>query len=101
MAPVFTLVEQEIIKNALKLVGYPESPDADGILSPGGSTSNIYGMVVARYHKFPQIKTKGTSGLPPLAVFTSEDDHYSISKGAHWLGIGTDNIYKVVTEGNL
>lgn len=92
---MFTLLEREIIERSLTLVGYSPMPEADGILSPGGSLSNMYGMVLARYHYFPEVKRKGMSGLPPLGVFTSEDGHYSITKGAHWLGIGTDYIFKV------
>jgi hypothetical protein len=43
------------------------------IVSLGGSVSNMYGMVLARYKAIPDSKTKGLSGLPPLVVFTSED----------------------------
>ena len=43
------------------------------IVSAGGSVSNMYGMVLARYKAIPDSKTKGLSGLPPLVVFTSED----------------------------
>jgi len=96
VAPVFTLIEQEVIKKSLELVGYPSPPQADGIMNPGGSLSNMYGMVLARYRALPTlVKTKGTSGMPPLVCFSSEDSHYSIVKGAHWLGLGTDNVYKV------
>jgi len=35
--------------------------------------SNMYAIVLARYKMFPKSKTEGVSGLPPLAVFTSED----------------------------
>jgi hypothetical protein len=35
--------------------------------------SNMYGMVLARYRAVPDSKTKGLTGLPPLAVFASED----------------------------
>ena len=31
----------------------------DGIFSPGGSLSNMYGMVLARQAKHPDFKTKG------------------------------------------
>lgn len=41
-------------------------------LSPGGSMSNMYGMVVARYHKYPQVKRTGIFGLKPLVAFTSD-----------------------------
>ncbi|XP_043247931.1 cysteine sulfinic acid decarboxylase-like [Colletes gigas] len=95
VAPVFTLMEREVIERSLELVGYPPMPEGDGILSPGGSIANMYGMVLARYKKIPGIKAKGLVGLPPLVCFTSEAGHYSITKGAHWLGLGTDNVYKV------
>ncbi|KAG7200793.1 hypothetical protein KM043_003166 [Ampulex compressa] len=98
VAPVFTLMEREVIERSLRLVGYPPMPHGDGILCPGGSISNMYGMVLARYRKFPEVKTCGLKGLPPLACFTSEAGHYSITKGAHWLGLGTDSIFKVETD---
>nr|CAD7410509.1 unnamed protein product [Timema poppensis] len=84
-----------MLKHILRFVGYE---DGDGIFSPGGSMSNMYGMVLARYRFMPKTKTKGISQLPPFAVFVSEESHYSIMKGAHWLGIGTDNVIKVSTD---
>ena len=30
----------------------------DGIFSPGGSLSNMYGMMLARHNAFPDIKVK-------------------------------------------
>ncbi|XP_025068077.1 cysteine sulfinic acid decarboxylase isoform X5 [Alligator sinensis] len=55
----------------------------------------MYAMNVARYHRFPDCKRRGLWALPRLAVFTSEECHYSIQKGAAFLGIGTDNVYLV------
>lgn len=95
VAPVFTLMERQVIEKTLELIGYPSMPDGDGILCPGGSISNMYGMVLARYKMIPNVKKKGLAGLPPLVCFTSEAGHYSISKGAHWLGLGTDHVYKI------
>lgn len=70
IAPVFTLTEQEIIKHVQEKIGYT---NGDGIFSPGGSISNMYGMVLARYWAFPEAKTKGLNALPTLVAFTSED----------------------------
>lgn len=92
---MFTLMERLVIEKSLELIGYPPMPDGDGILCPGGSISNMYGMVLARFRRFPDTKRTGLVGLPPLACFTSEAGHYSIGKGAHWLGLGTDHVYKV------
>lgn len=90
------MIEHEVITKALELVHYP-ADSADGIMSPGGSIANMYAMILARYKKVPEVKKLGVSWMDkPLACFTSEDGHYSILKAAHWLGIGTDNVYKVI-----
>ncbi len=72
----------------------------DGIFSPGGSISNMYGMILARHKKFPELKATGLYGRSPLVAFTSDESHYSIAKGANWLGIGTENVVKVKTDDN-
>ncbi|XP_058169414.1 cysteine sulfinic acid decarboxylase [Anopheles ziemanni] len=96
VGPTFTLIEDAVIEKCLQLFGFGEG---DGILCPGGSMSNMYAMVAARYRKVPNVKSIGLTNLPePLVVFTSEDAHYSITKGVHWLGIGLDNLVKVKTD---
>ena len=72
--------------------------EGDGIFSPGGSISNMYGMMLARHKRFPDLKSKGLSNAAPLVAFTSEESHYSIVKGANWMGLGTDNVVKVATD---
>ncbi|XP_073997717.1 cysteine sulfinic acid decarboxylase isoform X1 [Rhodnius prolixus] len=95
VAPVFTLCEMEVINRALSLIGFNQG---DGIFCPGGSMSNMGAIVLARYHKMPEVKKTGLSGIPPFAIFTSQDAHYSIIKGAHWLGLGTDHVIAVKTD---
>ncbi|XP_077293984.1 acidic amino acid decarboxylase GADL1 isoform X2 [Arctopsyche grandis] len=96
VAPALILVEQEVLKKTTKLFGYPE--ETDGILCPGGSISNMYGLVLARYKAFPNIKEDGMAALPRLALFASEDSHYSLLKLSNWLGIGTKNLIKVRSD---
>jgi len=73
--------------------------------------SNMYGMMLARHKAFPEVKVgrdcrdilimfqrNGLGGLPPLVALTSEESHYSIVKGANWLGLGVDNVVKVATD---
>jgi hypothetical protein len=33
--------------------------------------SNLYSVLLARYHFFPEVKTKGMTALPRLILFTS------------------------------
>lgn len=70
VGPVFTLIELKLLSHILKLFGIP---NGDGIFSPGGSISILYGLVAARYKKFPDIKAKGMRNLPEMVIFTSED----------------------------
>lgn len=91
---MFTLMEREIIRKSTELFGYP-TDNSDGILNPGGSLSNMYGMVMARFRKTPNVKELGLRESPQLVCFTSEQGHYSIVKAAHWLGLGVNNVYKV------
>ena len=55
----------------------------------------MYGMMLARHAKYPDLKSSGLFGQKPLVAFTSEESHYSIVKGANLLGLGVDNVVKV------
>ncbi len=92
-APVFTLMERAALKRLAQLAGMP--PDTEGLWAPGGSTSNLYALNMARHRRFPQCKTQGMSGLPPMTVFTSAQAHYSLRKSVSLLGLGTDALVKV------
>uniref|UniRef100_A0A8C9W5B8 Cysteine sulfinic acid decarboxylase n=1 Tax=Scleropages formosus TaxID=113540 RepID=A0A8C9W5B8_SCLFO len=95
VAPVFVLMEDVVLSKLRSLVGWS---DGDGIFCPGGSVSNIYAMNLARYRAFPQVKLKGLWSVPRLAVFTSEEGHYSICKAASMQGIGLENVFLVKTN---
>ncbi|CAG0887599.1 unnamed protein product [Cyprideis torosa] len=95
VAPPYILIERALMAKVAGVIGWN---NFDGITAPGGSTANMYGIVAARYKKFPQTKTQGLFGLPKLTIFTSEDSHYSVLKAAHWLGFGTENVIKVKTD---
>lgn len=41
------------------------------LFSEGGTISNLYSILVARHHFYPEVKTRGMGALPQLALFTS------------------------------
>ncbi|XP_065132476.1 glutamate decarboxylase 1 isoform X1 [Paramisgurnus dabryanus] len=94
IAPVFILMEEVVLKKMHKIIGWPEK-DGDGIFCPGGTTSNLYSVLLARFHHFPAVKTHGMHAIPRLAMFTSAHSHYSIKKSAATLGIGSENVIDV------
>lgn len=60
--------------------------------------ANMYAINLARYQKFPEIKETGLFGLPKLCILTSEKSHYSVRKGAGFLGLGMNNVLAVKTD---
>ncbi|XP_056643032.1 cysteine sulfinic acid decarboxylase [Diorhabda sublineata] len=97
VSPVFTLMEETVLKEMRKIVGYDDG-EGDGLFCPGGSMGNGYAINCARYKCMPSIKTKGITQMSRLVLFASEQCHYSVSKLASFLGIGSDNVYAVNTD---
>uniref|UniRef100_A0A4W6EZB2 Glutamate decarboxylase like 1 n=1 Tax=Lates calcarifer TaxID=8187 RepID=A0A4W6EZB2_LATCA len=96
VAPVFTLIEDAVLRKMMEMIGWEEG--GDGIFNAGGSMSNMYAVNLARYHHYPHIKELGLSAAPRLVIFTSRECHYSISKAAALLGVGTKNVYVVPSD---
>lgn len=69
VAPVYTILENEVVRKLCGYVGYPPD-EADGLLVPGGSASNLYAMHLARHRAFPEVRAKGLSAAPRLVAFT-------------------------------
>ncbi|XP_032520618.1 cysteine sulfinic acid decarboxylase [Danaus plexippus] len=97
VAPVFTLMEEEVLREMRKIVGWPEG-EGDGIFCPGGSIANGYAISCARHHFYPEVKYKGVHAVPKLVLFTSELAHYSTKKMAAFMGIGSDNCVNIKTD---
>lgn len=94
VAPVSTIIEQEIIKTMGDKFGYDYS---EGTFTPGASYGNMMGLLLARNHKFPKSKTKGIQNDQPV-FFVSKVGHYSSYKAANQLGIGEANVIDVETN---
>ncbi|XP_075442012.1 glutamate decarboxylase 1-like isoform X2 [Ascaphus truei] len=75
IAPVFIIMEGILLKKMHEMIGWGEN-EADGVFSPGGSISNLYSILVARYKYYPM-------------------SHYSLEKASAVLGIGTDNVIAI------
>ncbi|MDP6378988.1 MAG: aminotransferase class V-fold PLP-dependent enzyme [Candidatus Thalassarchaeaceae archaeon] len=91
IAPMATLIENEMIATMGKLVGYEAG---EGIFTTGGSNANLIGMLCARDRKLPDAPTDGIQGKE-LVAFISEDAHYSTIVAANILGIGKNNLIPI------
>lgn len=97
IAPVFICMERVMLERLRKYIGW-EDGKGDGILCPGGSMSTMYGMNIARHYKWPEIKLEGNAVSGKVAIFMNEAGHYSVKKGAAFLGLGVNSIYYVKTD---
>lgn len=102
VGPVFTIAERAVIDKSARVwmdipAGEP-TPAHEGLFTPGGSFSNLYAFLCARYKAVPDIKKKGMWGGPKLVAFCSEDTHYSALKAAQTTGLGADNLRKVKVD---
>ena len=98
VAPVYTVMEAEVLAKLARLLGGAYAAEHDGLLVPGGSIANLYGMQLARDRKDPEWKARGMNGGPRLVAFTSEHSHYSYKKSAMLIGLGTDNLVGIPTD---
>jgi glutamate/tyrosine decarboxylase-like PLP-dependent enzyme len=104
VAPVFTLIEQEVCTKLVSLItgsnptAIKEWSNFDSIFAPGGTISNIYSMHCARYYQDNTVRDRGNYDAPQLVAFTSAQSHYSIKKAAMLMGIGLDNVISVACD---
>lgn len=90
---VHILIEREVIKMMLEKVGFI---DGWGIFSPGGSLSNMVGMLLARQKLAPEILDQGNGS--GWVIYTSSQGHYSIHKNAGFIGLGRQNVRSIATD---
>ena len=98
MSPVATLMEQELINQWNRLVGFTSDANTgDGVMVSGGSQANLIAMMMARHQACPELRSKGFGGQV-LVAFVSDQAHYSAQKAANVLGIGTENLIAVASD---
>lgn len=88
-------VEKEIISKISGFVGFDPS-SSEGTLAPGGSMTNLMGLLMARDKKDPKARLDGVT--QKMTVYTSEESHYSLPKNMAFAGLGRNNIRKIATD---
>ncbi|GGG89203.1 pyridoxal-dependent decarboxylase [Polaribacter pacificus] len=87
-------IEQEIIRQSCKLVGY--GAQSNGTFPTGGSMSNYMALIMARDAKDPSCRTKGMT--KPLVMYTSKESHYSNAKNASFAGMGRGQVRYIESD---
>ena len=98
VAPVYTLLEREVLARFAAALGGRFAKAHDGLFVPGTSIGTLYGLLLARHRAFPDVNARGAAAAGRLVAFVSAEAHYSYLKSARVMGLGTDNLIKVATD---
>jgi aromatic-L-amino-acid/L-tryptophan decarboxylase len=90
-SPAVTELEQVTLAWLRQWLGVPEQ--WFGVIYDTASTSSMHAIAAAREAADPEARKKGA--LRGLVVYTSEQAHSSIEKGAIAVGVGQDNVRKI------
>ncbi len=90
-----TLIEKQAVRWAAEFVGYPS--DCAGAFTSGGTVSNTSALAAAREHALPGVRHEGLSGAK-VAVYCSQEVHYSITRAVETLGIGSRHLRAIALD---
>lgn len=93
-SPAVTELEQVVLGWLREWSGLPAN--WFGMIHDTASTSSMHAIAAAREFADPESRTHGNR--PGLVVYTSEQSHSSIEKGAIAVGIGQDYVRKVPVD---
>ncbi len=91
-------VERQVIGWLKHGLGYAH--DASGILTNGGSVSNLFGLAVARNSKAEvDLTLEGVQSLPrPMVLYASTSTHNSVRKAVELLGLGARSLRMIPVD---
>ncbi|QKW11312.1 aminotransferase class V-fold PLP-dependent enzyme [Streptomyces sp. NA04227] len=98
--PSAIAVERWLIQALTRLAGLGDR--ADGVLTPGGSLSNLLGLLLARdaaaLRRGLNAREHGVAALPGPVVFCSELAHFSVHRACAALGLGEAAVHPIATD---
>jgi len=88
-------VERQVLDWFKAMLGFPA--EASGLLTSGGSASNLIGLAVARNTKAGyDLRREGLRAAPrEMVLYASAEAHSSLQKAVELLGLGGNSLQKV------
>src|SRR5439155_10621770 len=80
--------ERQAVESVASFVG---SPAAAGSFTSGGTISNVTALAAARERAIPEARHRGMGGSQ-AAIYCSSESHYSVTRAAELLGIGSEGV---------
>jgi aromatic-L-amino-acid decarboxylase len=93
-SPAIVELEQVTLGWLRQWLGLPD--DYFGIIYDTASISTLHAIAAARDMADPSARTEGAH--PDLILYTSQESHASVEKGAIALGVGQNNVRKISSD---
>ncbi|GAA3871388.1 aminotransferase class V-fold PLP-dependent enzyme [Streptomyces sedi] len=98
--PVAVELESRLVRALTALAGY--GPGADGVLTPGGTASNLQALLIARDTALRAQRDVRSAGLTGMAtqpvLYCSELAHFSVARACSVLGLGEEAVRPVPAD---
>ncbi|MEM7151284.1 MAG: pyridoxal-dependent decarboxylase [Myxococcota bacterium] len=95
--PSAVAIERWVITALAEMAGFGSK--ADGVMTPGGSVSNLLGLLLARdsaaARQGVDARRAGVASIPDAVVLCSELAHFSVHRACSALGLGEDAVVTV------
>ncbi|MFD0530718.1 pyridoxal phosphate-dependent decarboxylase family protein [Kitasatospora arboriphila] len=98
-APAATALETALLAELAALAGLPAT--AAGVLTSGGSESNLMGLMLARDRAFPGAELHGLPAGARPRILASAAAHFSVQRAAAVLGLGELAVRSVPVDRTL
>lgn len=92
-SPIASELEQLVIRWVAEYCLVPDH--SKGVLTSGGSMSNLIAIHFALAAKFPEREIEGIRNLPKLTIYCSDQTHSSIDRAMVFLGLGRECLRKI------
>ncbi len=87
-----TVLEHLVVKMTAQAMGF--GPEADGVLTSGGTLANLTALLTARAVKAEE-RVWEAGSRQPYALLVSEEAHYCVDRAVRIMGWGSEGIIKV------
>jgi L-2,4-diaminobutyrate decarboxylase len=94
MSPVGTAIDRDLFDRFKRLFGYPGT--AEGSMVSGGGFANLTALLAARARLAPRAWEQGGARI---AVLAGAHTHYSVSRAAGILGLGSRAVFTIPLDG--
>ncbi|MEM0941852.1 MAG: pyridoxal-dependent decarboxylase [Bacteroidota bacterium] len=92
-SPIASELEQLVIKWIASFCLVPNH--SKGVLTSGGSMSNLMAIHFALASKYPEREVEGVKMLPKLTIYCSDQTHSSVDRAMVFLGLGRNYLRKI------